>query len=152
MVARPASVDAAITKELIEIGQDLPFEVVTGKTVCTDDFYEGNSGSPQNQTRKENFTFFTVGQGRLDGAFCEFDEAQKMEYLRRLNEAGVKNIEMEATCFAALTHMAGIRSAIVCVTLLDRLNGDQVRKYLKFEKNSCEYFMREIKREINIKF
>ncbi len=88
----------------------------------------------------------------MDGAFCEFDEAQKMEYLRRLNEAGVKNIEMEATCFAALTHMAGIRSAIVCVTLLDRLNGDQVRKYLKFENNSCEYFMREIKREINIKF
>ncbi len=74
----------------------------------------------------------------MDGAFCEFDEAQKMEYLRRLNEAGVKNIEMEATCFAALTHMAGIRSAIVCVTLLDRLNGDQVRKYLKFEKISCE--------------
>ena len=74
----------------------------------------------------------------MDGAFCEFDEAQKMEYLRRLNEAGVKNIEMEATCFAALTHMAGIRSAIVCVTLLDRLNGDQVRKYLKFEKISSE--------------
>ncbi len=75
----------------------------------------------------------------MDGAFCEFDEAQKMEYLRRLNEAGVKNIEMEATCFAALTHMAGIRSAIVCVTLLDRLNGDQVRRYLKFENISSEY-------------
>ncbi len=57
-MARPASVDAAITKELIEIGHDLPFEVVTGKTVCTDDFYEGNSGPSQNQTRKENFTIF----------------------------------------------------------------------------------------------
>ena len=28
--------------------------------------------------------------------------------------------------FAALTHMAGLRSAVVCVTLLDRLKGDQV--------------------------
>ena len=41
-------------------------------------------------------------------------------------EAGVKNMEMEALVFGALTHMAGIRSAVVCVTLLDRLKGDQV--------------------------
>jgi len=37
-------------------------------------------------------------------------------------------MEMEATVFAAMTHMAGIRAAVVCVTLLDRLKGDQVRK------------------------
>ena len=35
-------------------------------------------------------------------------------------------MEMEALVFGALTHMAGIRSAVVCVTLLDRLKGDQV--------------------------
>ena len=40
--------------------------------------------------------------------------------------AGVKNMEMEALVFGALTHMAGVRSAVVCVTLLDRLKGDQV--------------------------
>ena len=39
---------------------------------------------------------------------------------------GVSNMEMEALVFAALTNMAGIRSAVVCVTLLDRLKGDQV--------------------------
>lgn len=33
---------------------------------------------------------------------------------------------MECTTFGALTHQAGIRGAIVCVTLLNRLNGDQV--------------------------
>jgi len=49
-----------------------------------------------------------------------------MDYLRTLAEAGVRNIEMEATAFAALTHSAGLRSAIVCVTLLNRLKGDQV--------------------------
>ena len=42
--------------------------------------------------------------------------------------AGVKNMEMEALVFGALTHMAGVRSAVVCVTLLDRLKGDQVAR------------------------
>lgn len=62
----------------------------------------------------------------MDGAFCDFTENDKMEYLNKLNAFGVVNIEMEATIFAALTHHAGIRAAIVCVTLLDRLKGDQV--------------------------
>ena len=39
---------------------------------------------------------------------------------------GVVNMEMESLCFAALCHHAGIRSACVCVTLLNRLDGDQV--------------------------
>lgn len=49
-----------------------------------------------------------------------------MDYLHRLRDFGVINIEMESTIFAALTYHAGIRAAIVCVTLLDRLKGDQV--------------------------
>lgn len=49
-----------------------------------------------------------------------------MDYLKNLYGMGVKNIEMESVAFAALTHHAGIRSAVVCVTLLDRLKGDQV--------------------------
>lgn len=66
-----------------------------------------------------------LGQGRLDGAFCDFTENDKMEYLQKLRDFGVINIEMECTIFAALTYHAGIRSAIVCVALLDRLKGDQ---------------------------
>lgn len=72
------------------------------------------------------FDYFRIGQGRLDGAFCDFTENDKMEYLQKLHDFGVVNIEMECTIFAALTHHAGIRSAIVCVALLNRLNGDQV--------------------------
>lgn len=49
-----------------------------------------------------------------------------MSYLNKLHDFGVVNIEMESTIFAALTHHAGIRAAVVCVTLLDRLKGDQV--------------------------
>jgi uridine phosphorylase len=50
-----------------------------------------------------------------------------MQYLNRIHKAGVVNIEMESLSFAALTHYAGIKSAVVCVTLMDRLKGDQVR-------------------------
>lgn len=38
---------------------------------------------------------FYEGQGRLDGAFCDYTEADKMEYLKRLHNFGVVNIEME---------------------------------------------------------
>lgn len=83
-----------------------PYDTISGKTMCTSDFYEG--------------------QGRLDGAFCEFSETEKNEYLTKLQDAGVVNIEMECTAFASLTHHAGIKAGIVCVTLLDRFKGDQV--------------------------
>lgn len=39
-------------------------------------------------------------------------------------------MEMESLAFAALTHHAGIRAAVICVTLLNRLNGDQVRSHV----------------------
>ena len=71
---------------------------------------------------------FPLGQGRLDGAFCEYTSKDKDNYMLRLKDAGVTNIEMESTAFVALTHKAGFKSAVVCVTLLDRLDEDQVRE------------------------
>ena len=61
-----------------------------------------------------------------------------MAYLKHVSDNGVVNMEMEATVFAAMTHMAGIRAAVVCVTLLDRLKGDQVstRKYTRIHTNN----------------
>ena len=72
----------------------------------------------------------TYVQGRLDGAICEYTEADKMAFLRHVSQQGVVSMEMEALVFAAMTHLAGIRSAVVCVTLLDRLQGDQVRAWI----------------------
>lgn len=128
MVNRPAKLDRKLARELKALAdptQD-PYDTVLGKTMCTHDFYEGNAFLYVFIILNVKFVF-PPGQGRLDGAFCDFTEEDKMEYLNKLNKFGVVNIEMECTIFGALTHHAGIRAAIVCVTLLDRLKGDQVR-------------------------
>ena len=94
--------------------------------------------------------FVISEQARLDGAFCHYTEAEKLKYLNHLQEHGVKNMEMEAIPFAALTHHAGIKSAIVCVALLDRLKGDQVRnqdprKFITYKSCRKEKKIRQFK-------
>ena len=43
-----------------------------------------------------------------------------------MHEAGVINIEMESLQFAAFCNQINVVAAVVAVTLLDRLDGDQV--------------------------
>lgn len=107
-VKRPAILDQDLADELYHLSQrELPqYKTIIGKTICTNDFFEG--------------------QGRLDGAFCEFTASEKMSWLNKLAKLGVTNIEMESLGFAAICHHAGIKGAVVCVTLLDRLKGDQL--------------------------
>ena len=38
---------------------------------------------------------FYEGQGRIDGAMCEYTEADKLAWLAKLQAAGVLNMEME---------------------------------------------------------
>uniref|UniRef100_A0A665TNV9 Uridine phosphorylase n=1 Tax=Echeneis naucrates TaxID=173247 RepID=A0A665TNV9_ECHNA len=106
-VVRSTDLDQSLAQELLQCGNELKqFPTVVGNTMCTMDFYEG--------------------QARLDGAFCYYTEADKQAYLNKVRDAGVCNIEMEATVFAAMCKLSGIRAAVVCVTLLDRLKGDQL--------------------------
>ena len=83
------------------------------------------------------FSTSFLGQARVDGAFCDFTEEDRIKYLHELQGNGVVNIEMEATAMASLCYKAGVKCAIVCVTLLDRLQGDQVEiteeTYKKFQ-------------------
>ena len=46
---------------------------------------------------------------RLDGFFCEYQAEEKFKFLEKLNDKGVKNIEMESTCFASYTYRAGVK-------------------------------------------
>ncbi|XP_045495064.1 uridine phosphorylase 1 isoform X1 [Colias croceus] len=133
---RPAKLDRRLARELKALADpEDPYDTVTGKTMCTYDFYEG--------------------QGRLDGAFCDFTEPDKMEYLERIHKSGVVNIEMESLAFAALTHHAGIKAAVICVTLLDRLKGDQVlapKEVLdEWQQRPTKLVSRYIKRYLQMK-
>ncbi|XP_045053349.2 uridine phosphorylase 1 isoform X2 [Desmodus rotundus] len=106
-VVRSTVLDTRLVQELAQCSADLSeFPTVVGNTMCTLDFYEG--------------------QGRLDGALCCYTEQDKQEYLRAAHAAGVRNIEMESSVFAAMCSACGLPAAVVCVTLLDRLQGDQI--------------------------
>ncbi|KAM9488709.1 uridine phosphorylase 1 isoform 2-T2 [Clarias gariepinus] len=106
-VVRNTELDVELAEELLQCGKELAeFQTVSGNTMCTLDFYEG--------------------QARLDGAFCSYTEEEKQNYLSEAYAAGVRNIEMESSVFAAMCKLSNIRAAVVCVTLLDRQKGDQL--------------------------
>ncbi|XP_042640198.1 uridine phosphorylase 2 isoform X2 [Tyto alba] len=112
VVVRSPELDKDLAEELLTCSKEIPdLPTLIGHTMCTYDFYEG--------------------QGRLDGALCSFSSEEKLEYLKRAYDAGVRNIEMESTAFAALCRPCGLRgdawAAVVCAVLLGRLQGDQLR-------------------------
>ncbi|XP_026753462.1 uridine phosphorylase 1-like [Galleria mellonella] len=104
----PSFLDRRVAQELYLVAKESKndFQTYLGGTMGSEDFYRG--------------------QARLDGPFCNHTKEEKMTFLKELASRGVKNIEMEATAFAALMTEAGIRGAIVCVPFLNRLHGDQV--------------------------
>ncbi len=96
---------ATVTELARHRRDDVP--MVTGRTACTNEFF--------------------LEQYRLDGAIRLDDEAGKRARLEWLAANDVANIEMEGALFAAyLNHWGFQHFAMVCVTLLDRLRGDQV--------------------------
>jgi uridine phosphorylase len=102
-----AQLDATLVPLLLSAAKDIEVPAQVGLTMGTDDFYEA--------------------QGRLDGALRSwYTEEDKMKFLNKAYNAGVRNIEMEACGFGAFCQRAGIRGAIVCATLVNRLQGDQV--------------------------
>uniref|UniRef100_A0A0B7B6Z0 Nucleoside phosphorylase domain-containing protein n=2 Tax=Arion vulgaris TaxID=1028688 RepID=A0A0B7B6Z0_9EUPU len=65
------------------------FQVITGKTYCSEDFYQG--------------------QGRMDGSFCDYEKADKDDFLKQLYDIGVRNMEMESAGVLAMALRVGIK-------------------------------------------
>ena len=100
----PAATRAAIMAA--NAGVD-DLSVVSGKTVAGNEFF--------------------LEQFRLDGAVCFETPQTKMAWLRWLDDNGVRNIEMEGAMLAGyLNHWGFSKFAMICCTLLNRLEGDQV--------------------------
>jgi uridine phosphorylase len=98
---------AEVTSAIIEASADSPIDVVSGKTVAGNEFF--------------------LEQFRLDGAICLETVDSKMAWLKWLHENGVSNIEMEGAMLAAyMNHWGFSKFAMICCTLLNRLDGDQV--------------------------
>ena len=68
---------------------------------------------------------FYEGQGRIDGAMCEYTEADKLAWLAKLQAAGVLNMEMEVGEGSSLVHV--LTYCIPCRFLPYYLAGGSVR-------------------------
>jgi len=111
----PANADPTFLAELEStlIDMEVPYEI--GNTMTCNDFYET--------------------QGRLDGAFCDFSNDEKLGFIQRAHDKhNIKNIEMEASLFLAMCNRARVPCAVACVALLNRLDGDQVSPSTELKK------------------
>jgi len=101
------SFPAPVYDAIIAASADTDFDVVSGKTIAGNEFF--------------------LEQYRLDGAICLETMETKMAWLSWLHENGVSNIEMEGAMLAGyMNHWGFPKFAMICCTLLNRLEGDQV--------------------------
>ncbi|KAM8934682.1 uridine phosphorylase 2 [Pelodytes ibericus] len=135
VVVRNTELHQQLAEDLLQCSLEIPdFPTIIGHTMCTYDFYEG--------------------QGRLDGALCSFSKEEKFEYLSKAYAAGVRNIEMESSVFAAMCRLCGLKGAVVCVTLLNRLEGDQITHHhsvlTEFQKRPQHLITKFIKKQLGL--
>lgn len=106
----PAIADASLNDAIISANRNAPealgFDLLKGVTIATDDYYDA--------------------QGRRDGALpVWYSEEEKIDFLKSAYDKGVRNMEMEVTVFLWFFHKLGMRAAVACAALLNRLEGDQ---------------------------
>lgn len=100
-----------------------------------------------------------VGQGRLDGAFCDYTVEDKLSFLKDIHSKGIKNIEMESLAFAAMCHHARIKGGRMLFrhhafpsfffSFLEEFSGDNGKYLITFlghnHKSNFFYFYNEFK-------
>ena len=98
---------AEVTRAIIDTNAGSAIPIESGRTVAGNEFF--------------------LEQFRLDGAICMETPESKMAWLEWINSQGVRNIEMEGAMLAGyLNHWGFPKFAMICTTLLNRLEGDQV--------------------------
>jgi len=98
---------APTAQAIIAANTHSDFAIVSGKTVAGNEFF--------------------LEQFRLDGALCMETAETKMGWLRWLQDNGVVNIEMEGAMIAGyLNHWGFSKFAMICATIFNRLENDQM--------------------------
>ena len=97
----PSIADNSLVEKLQKIASEQGLPYVCGYTISAEGFYED--------------------QGRTDGFFCDYTEEDKFEFLKRVYDAGVRNIEMEALLFLALAQRAHVRAGVLCAVIVNRM-------------------------------
>jgi uridine phosphorylase len=119
-----------------DANKNTDFELVMGKTVAANEFF--------------------IEQFRLDGAICLIEESWKTGWLKWIYENGVRNIEMEGAMFAGyMNHWGFSNFSMICCSLLDRFNGDQITstpdELKQFSNNSGAVLFKYLNKFINNK-
>lgn len=114
VVRRQSVVDQETAKHIEKLALAYPnrrelgdYDVKVGTTIGTNDFYEE--------------------QGRTNGAICDHTQEDKLEFLNKIKDAGVINMEMESNYLAAMCHKLDVKFGIICVALNNRLLDDKVK-------------------------
>jgi uridine phosphorylase len=98
---------AATYDAIIAANEYADFDIIAGKTVAGNEFF--------------------LEQVRLDGALCLETPETKMGWLHWLHDNGVVNIEMEGAMIAGyLNHWGFSKFAMICCTIFNRLESDQM--------------------------
>ncbi len=98
---------ADVARAIVDASADSGIPIELGRTIAGNEFF--------------------LEQFRLDGAICMETPESKMAWLEWINAEGVRNIEMEGAMLAGyLNHWGFPKFAMICTTLLNRLDGDQV--------------------------
>lgn len=96
-----------LRERILSVADKLKYQTASGNTVSTNCFYEA--------------------QGRIDGAFCNFSEADKYAWLKDISEnQGIINFEMSAAIFLSMCNRAKVQTACLAVSIVNRLKSDQI--------------------------
>ena len=98
----PAAADGEVVSALVAAAERLGYDYHTGVTMSSDSFY--------------------AGQGRP--GFEGFEAAGSDELVQALQDANVKNIEMEASAILTIASVYGLRAGAVCSVYANRVTGE----------------------------
>jgi uridine phosphorylase len=98
----PATADGEVVSALVAAAERLGYDYHTGLTMSADSFYSG--------------------QGRP--GFEGFEAAGSDALVEELQDANVKNIEMEASSILTIASVYGLRAGAVCSVYANRVTGE----------------------------